>query len=86
MAEVKKIKAKILGFSFMAGTSIITNQISLVIIMKLILILNGGFFISTAFAINLAFAFLNVVFLLKSTNEYSQIKLGFRKIEDFLTT
>lgn len=54
--------------------------------MKLILIFNGSFVLSTAFAINLAFTLLNVVSLLKSINEYSQIKLGFIKIEDFLNT
>ena len=72
--------------SFISGISIVTKQLALVVIMKLISLMKGNFGLPVAFAINMSFSYLNLHNIVKNINDYADIKLALKKIEKFLNT
>lgn len=84
MDEVEKLKAKLLIDAVNISLTIITKQLSLVIIMKLISLFGGIFNAAITFSINLNFALLNLQSVIKNFTDLEDIKASIKKIEDLL--
>ena len=84
MDEVEKLKAKLEIDAINISLTIVTKQIALVIIMKLISLFGGSFNAAITFSINLCFSLINLQSAIKNFSDLEDIKASIKKIENLL--